>query len=290
MDRDQDQPEPVLPPALMALYGGDLRFRTSLAERPYVVANFVSTLDGVVSYAMKGQAGGATISGRDTADRFIMGLLRASADAIVVGAHTVLDTGPQALWTPEYVYPDASDLYAKYRESVLHKPQYPLLVIVSGTGRLELEKAIFRNPGMRTAVITTSAGRDALTRAGAAQLPSVQIYSLDANGGTITPSAILQLLHRDLGVKRLLHEGGPTLFGQFLAMGAVDELFLTLAPQIAGRKAETVRPGLVEGYEFTPNLAPRFQLLSVKQRAEHLYLRYQRTRVITGDPMNDQLT
>ena len=88
--------------------------------------------------------------------------------------------------------------------------------------------------------------------------------------------AMLRLLYAQLGVRRLLHEGGPTLFGQFLAAEAVDELFLTLSPQIAGRKANAVRPGLVQGTEFIPTGAPWFKLLSVKQMAEHLYLRYQR--------------
>ena len=96
--RDQDQSKSALPPALRDLYDGDLPFRTSPAERPYVIANFVSTLDGVVSYNIKGQAGGSTISGSDPADRFIMGLLRASADAIVVGARTLHDVSPQSLW------------------------------------------------------------------------------------------------------------------------------------------------------------------------------------------------
>ena len=77
----------------------------------------------------------------------------------------------------------------------------------------------------------------------------------------------------------LLHEGGPTLFGQFLEAEAVDELFLTLSPQIAGRNSEAIRPGLVEGVQFVPYSAPWFQLLSVKQKAEHLYLRYRRTGV-----------
>ena len=79
------------------------------------------------------------------------------------------------------------------------------------------------------------------------------------------------------GVRMLLHEGGPTLFGQFLAAEAVDELFMTLSPQIAGRKADAIRPALVQGVEFVPERAPWFQLLSLKQKAEHLYLRYRRT-------------
>src|SRR5579863_4691183 len=277
MDRGQNQSGPSLPQGLRELYDGDLPFPASPAERPFVFANFVSTLDGVVSYEVKGQASGATISGSDPADRFIMGLLRASADAIIVGARTVQDVSPQSLWIPETTYPDAKDLYAEYRANVLHKPEYPLLVVVSGSGKLELERAVFRTPGVRTAVITTSAGSDVLVKAGAMKLPSVQIHALDAKGGTIAPMAMLQLLYAQLGVRRLLHEGGPTLFGQFLGAEVIDELFLTLSPQIAGRKKETIRPGLVQGLEFMPDRAPGFQLLSVKQRAEHLYLRCGRT-------------
>jgi riboflavin biosynthesis pyrimidine reductase len=273
-DRDHDHFGPPLPPGLRELYDGDLRFRESPAERPFVIANFVSTLDGVVSYEIKGQAGGSAVSGSDTADGFIMGLLRASADAIIVGARTLHDAGPEGLWIPEYTYPDAKRSFREYRVNVLHKPEYPLLVIVSGSGRLELERAIFRTPGVRTAVITTSAGSDVLAAAGATKLPSVQIHALDAKSGTMAPMAMLRLLYAELGVRRLLHEGGTTLFGQFLEAEAVDELFLTLSPQISGRKGDTIRPGFVEGIEFMPDRSAGFRLLSVKQRAEHLYLRY----------------
>src|ERR1700689_2262664 len=91
IDCDQGYTEQALPQGLRELYDGDLHFRRSPAERPFVIGNFASTLDGVVSYEIKGQAGGSTISGSDPADGFIMGLLRASADAIIVGAGTVHD-------------------------------------------------------------------------------------------------------------------------------------------------------------------------------------------------------
>lgn len=282
IDRDQHHSELALPAGLRELYDGDLHFRLRPSERPFVIANFVSTLDGVVSYEIKGQADGSTISGSDPADRFIMGLLRASADAIIVGAGTVHDASPEDLWIPEYIYPAGKHLYTEYRVNVLRKPEYPLLVIVSGSGRLELQRAAFRTPEVRTVVITTSAGRDTLAIAGATQLPSVQIHTLDASSGTISPLTILRLLYSQLGVRTLLHEGGPTLFGQFLAADAVDELFLTLAPRIAGRKSATIRPALVQGTEFMPDCAPWFQLLSVKQRNEHLYLRYQRVESDTS--------
>jgi riboflavin biosynthesis pyrimidine reductase len=235
----------------------------------------------VVSYEIDGHAGGSTISGSDPADRLIMGQLRASADAIVVGARTVHDAGPQSLWIPEYAYPEAKRLYADYRESVLHKSEYPHLVIISGSGKLELCRAIFQTPGMRTVVITTPAGSDALAKAGASKLPAVQIYVLETSGGAIAAPEILRLLYGELGVRRLLHEGRPTLFGQFMAAEAVDELFLTLSPQIAGRTSDAKRPALVQGVEFMPASAPWFQLMSVKQGSDHLYLRYQRTGVPT---------
>src|ERR1700677_1676305 len=281
VDCDKQTAESSLPPELREMYDGNLRFRASSAGRPYVIANFVSTLDGVVSYQIKGDSGGSAISGSDPADRFIMGLLRASADAIMIGAGTLQDVSANSLWTPEYVYPDAKRLYAEYRVNALHKPEYPLLVIVSGSGQLELERAIFRTPSMRTVVITTPAGRDELTRRGAADLSSVEVHALNSSGGSIAPLAILELLQSQYGGRTLLHEGGPTLFGQFLAAEAIDELFLTLSPQVAGRKGESARPAIVQGVEFVPNSAPRFQTLSVKANAAYMYLRYRR---IPGPP------
>ena len=277
IDCDKENAEPALPQELRELYDGDLHFRTSNASRPFVVANFVSTLDGVVSYEIEGKSGGSTISGSDPSDRFIMGLLRASADAVMVGAGTLRDVSVKSLWTPEYVYPDTKHLYAEYR-AALGKPEYPLLVIVSGSGQLELERAIFRTPAMRTVVITTAAGKDELTRRGAATLSSVEVHTLDPGDGGIAPDAMLQLLQSQYGVKTLLHEGGPTLFGQFLAAEAVDELFLTLSPQIAGRKGDATRPAVVQGVEFVPDSAPWFELVSVKEKAAYLYLRYRRRR------------
>lgn len=277
IDNDGEGAEPALSPDLRELYDGDLRFRAKSAARPFVLANFVSTLDGVVSFKTKGQAGGSTVSGADPADRFIMGLLRASADAVIVGSRTLEAVGPGSLWTPESIYPDAKSLYAEYRADALHKPAYPLLVIVSGSGRLDLERAVFHTPAMRAVVMTSADGRDELARRGVAGLRTMDVHALDSSGGSIAPAVILEMLRAQYGVKTLLHEGGPTLFGHFLAAEAIDELFLTLAPQIAGRKDDAPRPALVEGTEFAPDSAPWLELVSVKQKAAHLYLRYRRS-------------
>jgi riboflavin biosynthesis pyrimidine reductase len=274
IDRDKEHAQPALPKKLRALYDGDLHFRKSPAARPFVFANFVSTLDGVASFKIKGKSGGSTISGSNPADRFIMGLLRASADAIMVGAGTLHDVSAKSLWTPEYACPEAGHLYEQYRVNAQHKSKYPLLVIVSGSGQLELERAIFRTPAIPTVVITTSAGKDELTRRGAAKLGSVEVHALKSRSGSIAPPAILQLLKSQFGVSTLLHEGGPTLFGQFLAAKVVDELFLTLSPQIAGRDGNAPRPAIVQGAAFVPASAPWFQIVSAKEDAAYLYFRY----------------
>jgi riboflavin biosynthesis pyrimidine reductase len=86
---------------------------------------------------------------------------------------------------------------------------------------------------------------------------------------------MLTLLRQEFGVDLLLHEAGPTLFGEFLEGGFVDELFLTVAPQIAGRAAAHPRPGMVEDAQFSPATAPWWKLLSAKKAAEYIFFRYQ---------------
>jgi riboflavin biosynthesis pyrimidine reductase len=265
----------VLPEVLRARYDGDLSFPPAPQERPYCIANFVSTLDGVVSFNIPGQSEGAQISKSNEEDRFIMGLLRASADAVLVGSGTLRAVGSQGTWLPESVYQPAKDLYRKYRTEVLRKPEYPLVVVVTGTGDLELASAVFHTPRTRVLILTTEQGKQRLSQCGSEALVSVEVKALPTAEKDIPPSAILTSLRREAGVELLLNEAGPTLFGEFLAGGFMDELFLTVAPQIAGRVAAHPRPGLVANVEFSPATAPWWKLLSTKSAADYLFLRYQ---------------
>ena len=99
---------------------------------------------------------------------------------------------------------------------------------------------------------------------------------MKAGGPRLAAGAILELLWREFGVRLLLHEGGPALFGSFVAEGLADEFFLTVAPQLAGRNPETRRPGMIAGVEFQPETAPWLNLVSVKGCLDHLYLRYRK--------------
>jgi riboflavin biosynthesis pyrimidine reductase len=271
VDRAAPHPIPTLPATLHKQYGGDLYFPLRADRRPYVVGNFVSSLDGIVSYRIPGKAGGGEISGNNEPDRFIMGLLRASADAIVIGAGTLQATSPSHVWTPEAVYPEAASPYREYRTVVLQKPAPASTVIVSASGVLDLNRPMFRRPSPPIRILTTAKGGDRLRDAGVDSLPAAEVIVLGDSGGTVSLTAILHFLHADCGVRLLLHEGGPTLFGQFVAAGLIDEFFLTVAPQIVGSSTARPRPTMVWGSDFLPETAPWVRLLSVKQSGEHLF-------------------
>jgi riboflavin biosynthesis pyrimidine reductase len=278
LHRHNSQDQPVLPEELRILYGGDLRFPVH-DDRLYVIGNFVSTLDGVVSFETPGKSGGGEIGGFNEEDRFIMGLLRASADAVMVGAGTLREVPSGYLWLPEHVYPVAQEHYARYREEALGKREPPLNVIVSGSGTVDLQRAAFRARDVPTLLVTSPTGAALLARNGVAELPLVEVRAIETPEGKIDPAEIVKLLHHEFGVRLLLHEGGPHLFGDFVAKGCVDELFLTLAPQLAGRAATRLRPGVISGAEFLPENAPWLELMSVKCSANHLYLRYCRAEL-----------
>jgi riboflavin biosynthesis pyrimidine reductase len=230
----------------------------------------VQTLDGVVSFAIPGRSGGGEISGFDPTDAFVMGLLRSCADAVMVASGTLhADSGH--VRTPRFICPEAAQLYAAFQAQVLGRPADPLNVIVTGSGRVDLGEPTFHTPGLETLIVTTEEGRRRLQSDHGPRLDATRVRTV-AQAGPVPPPAVVEVLHREFGVRLLLHEGGPRLLGAFLAAGLVDELFLTVAPQVAGRDG-VPRPGLAEGAAFLPGTAPWFDLVSVKRAGGHLFSR-----------------
>lgn len=258
-----------LPRALAALYG-PLRFPfPSYPGKPHVISNFVTTLDGVVSLNVPGQAGGGEISGFNRHDQMVMGLLRAVADAVIVGAGT-LRSVPGHLWTAEYVYPPLAEAYQELR-AALGKREPPLNVIVSARGELDLTLRVFSSGEVPVLVITTPQGAARVRAHG--PLGSIKVVEVGA-AGPISARALLELIARTVNCSLVLVEGGPRLMGDFLTEGCLDEQFLTLAPQIAGRDEASERPGLVSGRIFAPRQPLWGTLTGVKRGGSHLFLRY----------------
>ena len=125
----------ALPPDLARRYGADLAIALR-ADRPTIVSNFVSTIDGVVAFDTEGRTGGQEVSGASIPDRFLMGLLRATADAVLSGAGTVR-SGAHHRWTPAYIYPPAADAYAAWRRELGLAAAQPTTVIVSASGSID---------------------------------------------------------------------------------------------------------------------------------------------------------
>jgi riboflavin biosynthesis pyrimidine reductase len=257
-----------LPPELAALYGR-LQFPLRPGQ-PIVISNFVTTLDGVVSLNVPGHAGGGDISGRDQHDRMVMGVLRAVADAVIVGAGTLRAASPQHLWTAEYIYPPLTDAYKQLR-AFLKKSDPPLNVIVSARGAVDLKKRVFQSGEVPVLIVTT---KNAEHRVHQYDLPPwVQVAAIES-AGPLDARSIVEAVGHVRQSDTILVEGGPHLMADFLAQQYVDELFLTLAPQIAGRDDLSERPGLVAGKSFAPKHPLWGTLIEVKRGGSHLFLRY----------------
>jgi riboflavin biosynthesis pyrimidine reductase len=264
VERGRDLP---LPPDILALFGR-LQFPLHPGP-PYIIGNFVTTLDGVVALNEPGHASGGDISGFNQHDQMVMGLLRAIADAVIVGAGT-LRSVPQHRWTAQYIYPPLTDAYQQLRTS-LGKPEPPLNVIVTAHGEVSLDLPVFQSGEVPVLLVTTAQGAE---RIRAQRLPPSMQLSSVKSAGSLSARAILEAVNRVRQCEVILVEGGPQLMGDFFAEQSLDELFLTLAPQIAGRDGTVERPGLVMGQRFAPEHPLWGTLISVKRGGSHLFLRY----------------
>ena len=103
---------------------------------------------------------------------------------------------------------------------------------------------------------------------------SVQIRSIRPGAGEISAGAILEELSRVNSGRRILVEGGPRLLGTFYSERLVDEQFLSLAPQIAGRDLGDARLGLVMGKTFAPRDPLWGKLIDARRGSRLLFLRY----------------
>jgi riboflavin biosynthesis pyrimidine reductase len=247
-----------LPAPLHELYDGGLTIRDGA-----VYANFVSSIDGIVALEGGSAASGGIISGRNENDRFVMGLLRAFADAVLVGAGTVRAEGGKALWTSGYIFPAAAEAFAALRQS-LKRDQTPRLVIVTARGKLDPSERALQVGAL---VLTTAAAASRLRKA----LPKATEVRAISEGESIGVDEIFDTLKAE-GHRTILTEGGPHLLGQLVAENRVDELFLTVSPKLAGQQDRAF--GLIRGTDFDGAFKGS-RLLSVRRADSYLFLRYQ---------------
>jgi riboflavin biosynthesis pyrimidine reductase len=257
LDEQPDLPQVDLPDELRVLYGGGIGF-----DGPCVYANFVETIDGVV--AISGlERSNAIISGESDADRFVMGLLRALADVVVVGSGTML-AAPMGTWRADRVFPAASGAFAELRRG-LGKTQHPAVAVVTAGGSFDPTHPVLESGAI---VLTTERAADEIR----ARVPAATEV-VAVNGGDRVDLAGAVTVLRARGHASILSEGGPTLFTSLLAADLVDELFLTVSPLLAGRSGVR-RLSLADGAELLPDVRVAGELLSIRRHESHLFLRY----------------
>jgi riboflavin-specific deaminase-like protein len=221
------------------------------ADRPYVILNMASTLDGRASIGGRSGAIG------NRADRELFHGLRADVDAVMAGAGTVR--------AERYgrIIREQSTRRARRGRGLSDEP---LACIVTGRLSLPPDLPLLAEPAARVAIVTAS---QASLPDSAAHVDYVRATS---EGLLDLPLALRELRER-FDIRTLLCEGGPHLNSELLLAGLVDELFLSLSPKLAGggdMTGEALR--ILAGAEFEQPL--ELQLIAVEENDSHLFLRY----------------
>lgn len=274
-DDDVDAVGIALPPELQQAYGGDWVVPAPGA-RPYTTVNFVVSRDGRISYAEPGEVGGGPVAGGSGADLWLMGLLRARCDAVLMGDGTVR-AEPDHRWTVEHLGgPDVGAF--QWLRAAEGRAPIPLQVICSLDGRIEPHWAIVADDSFELVVATTEAGAVEARRRLAGR-PRAEVVTFGAD--RVDTAALTRWLRAERATQALLCEGGPGLYASMVADGAVDDEFVTLSPVLIGSHAASGarRPSLLEGVGFVPWSSPRSVPISLRRAGDHLLLR---SRVTPG--------
>lgn len=252
-----------LPERLEARYGGPLHLPEDV-----VYSNFVASIDGIVAIHDVPKSS-AVISGGYDADRFVMGLLRAAADAVVIGAGTLREhSGP---WTAAASYPSLAEDFAELRRMEGRTPD-PRLVVITASGRLEQTDAL-----AGALVLTTEEGARRL----GSGLSETDVVAIGDGEDLDVRDAVGHV--RSLAFRRILTEGGPHVMADMIGAGAIRELFLTVAPVIAGGGEPGERSSLTPGLELLPDRRSGGTLASVRRDDSFLFLRYSMSAERTPD-------
>lgn len=183
--------------------------RPSTPTRPWVMANMIASVDG--AYTVDGTSGGLSVPG----DREVFHALRGLADVILVGAATAREE--------RYRRPAAVPAAARTRSGRAQAP-VPLLVVVSRSGRIPTDQPFLDGDGPEPILVHP---QDVLP-----DLPA-GVVTMQCGTGGVDLHELMRRLRHD-GHRWVLCEGGPGLLGQLHRADLLDELFVTVSPNLVG--------------------------------------------------------
>ena len=244
----------------------------SHGERPYVVGNFVTTLDGVVSLNVPGQSGGGPISGFNQHDRMVMGLLRAAADAVIARRRNGAGGGLRSTSGAPTISIRRSPMPTTSCARRLQKSAPPLNVVVTAQRRprpgpvpLSLGRGAVANSDhcRRREAPASARSRAFRRRLGSKSRRCRSAFRARRCWTRLTTPA---------KASSVLVEAGPRLMSDFFAEHLLDELFLTLAPQVAATARLNGRDSSA-GNCSPPEHPVWGRLVGLKRGGDHLLLR-----------------
>jgi len=280
---DHAEPSPI-EHAGYAPYG-NLGFPLPPADRPWIYSNFVQSLDGITSLLGRHASGGEISQSAD--DRWLMDLLRAHADGLLMGMNTLREE--QRLRGEEsrgIVFRVADPTLRELRAKLGKGRERNIFITKAADLDLSRHK-VFDGDVVDAAIITSPAGAQRLRSQG--RHPHLAIIAAGDQEKVDLPRAIAKL-REELDVKYLLCEGGPTVYGHLARADLVDEKFMTIAPietgQIVPPEQERImeeqtipvllRPTEFGGPGFTREHVTRWRWMSCRKAGEHQFNRYRR--------------
>ncbi len=250
---------------------------------PHTYLMFVTTIDGVAVPLEPGQRGGAEIALRHLKENPIAqgGLTDnralqygwATADAILGGAGILRDS-PEATW-----YPRDTDLQVLIRK----RASKPVRAVVTGTGEIDLNHPVFnpKKDEWQPIIFTTKRGVEKLKAqakdlAAKGKMPGEHVKTHSLGDINVDIAKAVGILRKDYHANLLDVQGGPILAGEAVKSKLIDEVRLTVSPQVIGdlNSEGKRRPGFVTGLHFGLEDSPLSSLEAIGVSGSHILLRY----------------
>lgn len=259
---------------------GPLGFPPAPSDRPWTYSNFVQSLDGITS--LLGEFGSGAHFSQSAEDRWLMDLLRAHSDAVIMGLHTLtyeaLYMGNPRGPVFKIGEPDLLDLRSRLGKKKLKN------IFVSNSANITLSNfRVFESDLVDSYIVITSAGASKLR---AQKYPNVAIIE-SGEWPRVDLNLMVRRLRQEFGIEYLLCEGGPTFYGSMAKADLIDEKFVTIAPVELGHSAPPeqemapfdqtrLRPTTFSGPGHTRDTMTRWKWLSCRKIGDHEFNRYRR--------------
>ena len=262
---------------------GNLGFPPAPGERPWIYSNFVQSVDVIVSFKGRHSTGGYISQLAE--DRWLMDLLRAHSDAVLLGINTLIEE-TQLLQNRGPVYSIEDPELRKLRDKLDRGREKN--IFVTGAAYLDLSAYRVFDPGpVETFLITTTAGARRLRQK--SSHPHIKVV-VAGEETRVDLGEAMRMIRRQQGIERVLCEGGPTLYGYMSRAGLIDEKFITISPLEIGlfippeqepSEAERTnppkeRPTPFMAPGFIRENAPWWQWMSCRRIGDHEFNRFRR--------------